>query len=69
MCPPRPQYLMEDSMKTATSEVSDRIRILRAACICAEAVQWMKDEDRREVLKETQKILGCGEKVECSPSA
>lgn len=55
--------------KDGFDQVTSRIRILRAACICAEAVHWMSDEDRREVLKESQKILGCMEKVECSPSA
>ena len=51
-------------MKTEMNEVSKRILILRAACTCADTVAWMTDEQRREVLKETQKILGCGEKIE-----
>ena len=45
-------------------EVGKRIQILEAACACAKQVSWMDEEMKREVLKETQRILGCKEKTE-----
>lgn len=48
--------------KTTVGDVHNRILIIRAAASCATEVKFMSDEARREVLRETQKILGCAEK-------
>ena len=62
--PYRPMGAEVPMAKDAVNLVGRRITLLRAGCTCAESVMWMKDEERRQVLKDVQRILGCAEKVE-----